>query len=67
MFSVLGGGFNYKLVKEQPDVAQYMMDFNHWYSPRNPKAIEMRKKVEADPTAPRHLITVHRVGYRFDP
>ena len=23
------------------------MDFNHWYSPRNPKAIEMRKKVEA--------------------
>ena len=47
MFSVLGGGFNYKFVKEQPDVAQYMMDFNHWYNPRNPKAIEMRKKVEA--------------------
>ena len=47
MFSVLGGGFNYKLIKEQPDVAQYMMDFNHWYSPRNPKAQEMRKKVEA--------------------
>ena len=35
---VLGGGFNYKLVKEQPDVAQYMMDFNHWYNPRNPRA-----------------------------
>ena len=47
MFSVLGGGFNYKLVKEQPDVAQYMMDFNHWYSPRNPKAQEMRRQVEA--------------------
>jgi branched-chain amino acid transport system substrate-binding protein len=47
MFSVLGGGFNYKLVKEQPDVAQYMMDFNHWYNPRNPKALEMRKAVEA--------------------
>ena len=47
MFSVLGGGFNYKLVKEQPDVAQYMMDFNHWYNPRNPKALEMRKRVEA--------------------
>ena len=47
MFSVLGGGFNYKFIKEQPDVAQYMMDFNHWYNPRNPKAIEMRKKVEA--------------------
>lgn len=48
MFSVLGGGFNYKLVQEQPDVAQYMMDFNHWYSPRNPKAQEMRKRVEAN-------------------
>ncbi|MBC7706084.1 MAG: ABC transporter substrate-binding protein, partial [Rhodoferax sp.] len=47
MFSVLGGGFNYKLIKEQPDVAQYMMDFNHWYNPRNPKSIEIRKAVEA--------------------
>ncbi len=47
MFSVLGGGFNYKLVKEQPEVAQYMMDFNHWYNPRNPKSLEMRKRVEA--------------------
>ena len=26
----------------------------------------LRKKVEADPAAPRHLITVHRVGYRFE-
>ena len=47
MFSVLGGGFNYKLVKEQPEVAQYMMDFNHWYNPRNPKSLDMRKRVEA--------------------
>ena len=47
MFSVLGGGFNYKLVKEQPQVAQYMMDFNHWFNPRDPKAIELKKKVEA--------------------
>ena len=47
MFSVLGGGFNYRLVKEQPDVAQYMMDFNHWYNPNNPKAQAMRKAVEA--------------------
>jgi branched-chain amino acid transport system substrate-binding protein len=50
IFSVLGGGFNYRLVKEQPDVAQYMMDFNHWYNPRNPKAQEMRKAVEAKGT-----------------
>lgn len=47
IFSVLGGGFNYKFVKEMPEVAQYTMDFNHWYNPRNPKAIEMRKRVEA--------------------
>jgi branched-chain amino acid transport system substrate-binding protein len=47
MFSVLGGGFNFKLVSEQPDVAQNMMDFNHWYNPNNPKAIAMRKAVEA--------------------
>lgn len=47
MFSVLGGGFNYKFVKEMPEVAQYTMDFNHWYNPRNPRAIEMRKRVEA--------------------
>jgi branched-chain amino acid transport system substrate-binding protein len=47
VFTVLGGGFNYKFVKEMPDVAQYTMDFNHWYNPRNPKAMEMRKRVEA--------------------
>ncbi|NML48733.1 ABC transporter substrate-binding protein [Ramlibacter sp. G-1-2-2] len=47
IFSVLGGGFNYRLVKEQPEVAQYMMDFNHWYNPKNAKAQAMRKAVEA--------------------
>ena len=25
-YSILGGGFNYKFVKEMPDVSQYMMD-----------------------------------------
>ncbi len=29
--------------------------------------LALRKKVEPDPGTPRHLITVHRVGYRFDP
>ena len=47
MFSVLGGGFNYRLVKEQPDVAQYMMDFNHWYNPLSQRAQAMRRAVEA--------------------
>ncbi|HEU4417360.1 MAG TPA: response regulator transcription factor [Planctomycetota bacterium] len=29
--------------------------------------LALRKKVERDAAEPRHLITVHRVGYRFDP
>jgi DNA-binding response OmpR family regulator len=27
----------------------------------------LRAKVETDPSAPRHLVTVWGVGYRFDP
>ena len=46
-FSVLGGGFNYRLVKEQPQVAEHMMDFNHWFDPTNSRAQAMKKKVEA--------------------
>lgn len=46
IFSVLGGGFNYRLVKEQPDVAQHMMDFNHWFNPRDAKAQAMKKAFE---------------------
>lgn len=29
--------------------------------------LELRKKVEPEPAAPRHIVTVHRVGYRFEP
>ena len=47
MFSVLGGGFNYKFAKEQPEVSQFMMDTNHWYNPKSAKAQEMKKRVEA--------------------
>lgn len=46
-FSILGGGFNYKFVKEMPDVSQYMMDVNHWYNPRSDKANALKKRVEA--------------------
>lgn len=28
---------------------------------------ELRRKLERDPAAPRHILTVHRVGYRFRP
>ena len=47
MFSVLGGGFNYKFVKELPDVAQHMIDTNHWFDPTSAKAQAMKKRVEA--------------------
>jgi len=47
MFSVLGGGFNYKFVQELPDVAQHMIDTNHWFDPTNPKAQAKKKQVEA--------------------
>jgi two-component system alkaline phosphatase synthesis response regulator PhoP len=29
--------------------------------------LALRRKVEPGPAAPRHLVTVHRVGYRFEP
>ena len=47
MFSVLGGGFNYKFAKEQPEVSQYMMDTNHWYNPKSALAQALKKRVEA--------------------
>jgi branched-chain amino acid transport system substrate-binding protein len=46
-YSILGGGFNYKFAKEQPDVSQYMMDVNHWYNPKSEKAMALKKRVEA--------------------
>jgi branched-chain amino acid transport system substrate-binding protein len=46
-FSILGGGFNYKFAKEQPEVSQYMMDTNHWYNPKSEKAVALKKRVEA--------------------
>ncbi len=48
IYSVLGGAASsYKFVKEFPDAARYIMDCNHWFDPRNAKALELKKKVEA--------------------
>lgn len=29
--------------------------------------LKLRQKLEAEPDAPRHFVTVHKVGYRFSP
>jgi branched-chain amino acid transport system substrate-binding protein len=48
IYSVLGGAASsYKFVKEFPEAAQYIMDCNHWFDPKNPKALKMKKQVEA--------------------
>ncbi|MFL4977544.1 MAG: ABC transporter substrate-binding protein [Xanthobacteraceae bacterium] len=47
IYSVLGGAASsYKFIKEFPDAAQYIMDCNHWFDPRNAKALALKKKVE---------------------
>jgi len=47
IYSVLGGAASsYRFVKEFPEAAQYIMDCNHWFDPKNPKAIGLKKKVE---------------------
>jgi branched-chain amino acid transport system substrate-binding protein len=48
IYSVLGGAASsYKFVKEFPEAAQYIMDCNHWFDPKNPKALELKKRIEA--------------------
>src|SRR6185295_61439 len=48
IYSVLGGAASsYKFVKEFPEAAQYIMDCNHWFDPKNAKALDLKKKVEA--------------------
>jgi branched-chain amino acid transport system substrate-binding protein len=48
IYSVLGGAASsYKFVKEFPEAAQYIMDCNHWFDPKNAKALELKRKVEA--------------------
>lgn len=47
IYSVLGGAASsYKFVKEFPAAAQFIMDCNHWFDPKNPKALALKKKIE---------------------
>ncbi len=47
-YSVLGGGFNFKFVKDLPQIAENMIDVNHWYDPKSSAGRALRKRVEAD-------------------
>ncbi|WP_439671614.1 ABC-type transporter, periplasmic component: HAAT family [Cupriavidus necator] len=48
VYSVLGGAASsFKFIKEFPAAAQHVLDCNHWYNPRDPRAIALRKRVEA--------------------
>jgi two-component system response regulator RegX3 len=41
-----------------------------WIGPTDTVTVHVRRlrsKIEVDPSNPRHLVTVHGVGYRFDP
>ncbi len=47
IYSVLGGASSqYRFLAEFPDAAQYVMDCNHWFDPRNPEALALKKKTE---------------------
>jgi branched-chain amino acid transport system substrate-binding protein len=47
IYSVLGGAASsFKFVKEFPDVADGVVDCNHWYNPKDKRAIALRRKVE---------------------
>ncbi|HEY4374457.1 MAG TPA: ABC transporter substrate-binding protein [Burkholderiales bacterium] len=48
VFSVLGGAASsFKFVKEFGDAAAGVIDVNHWYNPKDKRALALRRKVEA--------------------
>ena len=48
IYSVLGGAASsYKFLKEFPDAASGIIDCNHWFNPKDKRALALRKRVEA--------------------
>ncbi len=48
IYSVLGGAASsYKFLKEFPEAANGIIDCNHWFNPKDPRAQALRKRVEA--------------------
>ncbi len=47
IYSVLGGAASsFKFVKEFPDAANGVIDCNHWYNPKDKRALALKKKIE---------------------
>jgi branched-chain amino acid transport system substrate-binding protein len=47
IYSILNGAAsNFRFVKEFPQAAEGIMDCNHWYDPRKPRAMALKKRVE---------------------
>ena len=46
-YSVLGGGFNLPFAKTEPQVSEFMIDYNHWYNPHDPRGLAFRKRIES--------------------
>lgn len=48
VYSIFGGAASsLRFIKEFPTAAQGIMDCNHWHNPKDPRALELRKQVEA--------------------
>lgn len=48
IYSVLGGAASsYKFVKEFPDIANGIIDCNHWFNPKDPHVQPLKARVEA--------------------
>lgn len=48
IYSVLGGASSqFRFVSEFPEAAQFVMDCNHWFDPKNPAATALQAKTNA--------------------
>jgi DNA-binding response OmpR family regulator len=62
------------LANPQRDLSRDTILQSVWSYLRNPNTrtvdahvMRLRRKLEPDPDCPRHFITLHKVGYRFQP
>jgi branched-chain amino acid transport system substrate-binding protein len=48
VYSVLGGAASsYKFIKEFPEAANGIIDCNHWFNPKDKRALDLKKRTEA--------------------